>query len=57
MSRGRIACAIGPVTLTVADGRTAAVTGRIKTFPLRGMKDSPPYLHQIRAHAQSPGLR
>ncbi|HEY8503825.1 MAG TPA: hypothetical protein VIL46_04540, partial [Gemmataceae bacterium] len=30
------------------NGRTAAVDGPIKTFPLRGIKDSPPYLHDGR---------
>jgi cytochrome c peroxidase len=30
------------------NGRTAAVDGPIKTFPLRGLKDSPPYLHDGR---------
>ncbi len=30
------------------NGRTAAVDGPIKTFPLRGIKDSPPYLHDDR---------
>jgi cytochrome c peroxidase len=34
-----------PVTVL---GRTAAVDGPIKTFPLRGVKDSPPYLHDGR---------
>jgi cytochrome c peroxidase len=29
-------------------GRTAAADGPIKTFPLRGIKDSPPYLHDGR---------
>ena len=29
-------------------GRTAAKDGPIKTFPLRGIKDSPPYLHDDR---------
>ena len=29
-------------------GRMAAVDGPIKTFPLRGIKDSPPYLHDGR---------
>jgi cytochrome c peroxidase len=31
-----------------ANGRTAAADGPIKTFPLRGIKDSPPYLHDGR---------
>ena len=30
------------------NGRTAAADGPIKTFPLRGIKDSPPYLHDDR---------
>ncbi len=30
------------------DGRRAASDGPIKTFPLRGVKDSPPYLHDDR---------
>ena len=30
------------------NGRMAAADGPIKTFPLRGMKDSPPYLHDGR---------
>jgi cytochrome c peroxidase len=30
------------------NGRMAAVDGPIKTFPLRGIKDSPPYLHDDR---------
>jgi cytochrome c peroxidase len=30
------------------NGRTAAADGPIKTFPLRGIKDSPPYLHDGR---------
>ena len=30
------------------DGRMAAADGPIKTFPLRGIKDSPPYLHDGR---------
>lgn len=34
-----------PVTIL---GRTAAMDGPIKTFPLRGIKDSPPYLHDGR---------
>jgi cytochrome c peroxidase len=34
-----------PVTV---NGRRAAVDGPIKTFPLRGIKDSPPYLHDGR---------
>jgi cytochrome c peroxidase len=30
------------------NGRTTAADGPIKTFPLRGIKDSPPYLHDGR---------
>jgi cytochrome c peroxidase len=30
------------------NGRMAAADGPIKTFPLRGIKDSPPYLHDGR---------
>jgi len=30
------------------NGRMAAIDGPIKTFPLRGIKDSPPYLHDRR---------
>jgi cytochrome c peroxidase len=30
------------------NGRLASVDGPIKTFPLRGIKDSPPYLHDDR---------
>ena len=30
------------------NGRTATADGPIKTFPLRGIKDSPPYLHDDR---------
>ena len=30
------------------DGRLASADGPIKTFPLRGLKDSPPYLHDGR---------
>ncbi len=30
------------------NGRQASVDGKIKTFPLRGVKDSPPYLHDGR---------
>jgi cytochrome c peroxidase len=32
----------------VINGRRAAMDGPIKTFPLRGIKDSPPYLHDGR---------
>ena len=30
------------------EGRMASADGPIKTFPLRGIKDSPPYLHDGR---------
>ena len=30
------------------NGRQASADGPIKTFPLRGIKDSPPYLHDGR---------
>jgi len=30
------------------NGRMASADGPIKTFPLRGIKDSPPYLHDER---------
>jgi cytochrome c peroxidase len=30
------------------NGRMAAMDGPIKTFPLRGIKDSPPYMHDGR---------
>jgi cytochrome c peroxidase len=30
------------------NGRMASADGPIKTFPLRGLKDSPPYLHDRR---------
>jgi cytochrome c peroxidase len=30
------------------NGMAAAADGPIKTFPLRGIKDSPPYLHDGR---------
>jgi cytochrome c peroxidase len=33
---------------TTVNGRTASADGPIKTFPLRGIKDSPPYLHDGR---------
>jgi cytochrome c peroxidase len=29
----------------MVNGRMASADGPIKTFPLRGIKDSPPYLH------------
>jgi len=32
----------------MVNGRLAAADGPIKTFPLRGVKDSPPYLHDDR---------
>ena len=34
-------------TITI-NGRLASADGPIKTFPLRGIKDSPPYLHDGR---------
>jgi len=33
---------------TLVNGRQASIDGKIKTFPLRGIKDSPPYLHDGR---------
>ena len=33
---------------SMANGRLASADGPIKTFPLRGIKDSPPYLHDDR---------
>ena len=30
------------------NGRMASADGPVKTFPLRGIKDSPPYLHDGR---------
>ncbi|WKB52790.1 hypothetical protein [Eleftheria terrae] len=33
---------------TTINGRRASTDGPIKTFPLRGLKDSPPYLHDDR---------
>ncbi len=33
---------------TLVQGRMASADGPIKTFPLRGIKDSPPYLHDGR---------
>lgn len=33
---------------TMINGRMAAADGPIKTFPLRGIKDTPPYLHDGR---------
>jgi cytochrome c peroxidase len=33
---------------TIINGRKASADGPIKTFPLRGIKDSPPYLHDGR---------
>ena len=33
---------------TLINGRKASADGPIKTFPLRGIKDSPPYLHDDR---------
>ncbi len=35
-------------TARMVNGRAAAGDGPIKTFPLRGIKDSPPYLHDGR---------
>jgi cytochrome c peroxidase len=35
-------------TSKTINGRTASADGPIKTFPLRGIKDSPPYLHDGR---------
>jgi cytochrome c peroxidase len=35
-------------TSRTVNGRTAAMDGPIKTVPLRGIKDSPPYLHDGR---------
>ena len=35
-------------TPRLINGRMAAMDGPIKTFPLRGIKDSPPYLHDGR---------
>jgi cytochrome c peroxidase len=35
-------------TERVINGRKASADGPIKTFPLRGVKDSPPYLHDGR---------
>ena len=32
----------------MVNGRMASCDGPIKTFPLRGIKDSPPYLHDGR---------
>lgn len=32
----------------MVNGRLASADGPIKTFPLRGIKDSPPYLHDGR---------
>lgn len=33
---------------TLVNGRMAVIDGPIKTFPLRGIKESPPYLHDDR---------
>ncbi len=33
---------------TLVNGRQASIDGKIKTFPLRGVKDTPPYLHDGR---------
>jgi cytochrome c peroxidase len=35
-------------TARMVNGRAAAADGPIKTFPLRGIKDSPPYFHDDR---------
>ena len=35
-------------TSETINGRKASADGPIKTFPLRGIKDSPPYLHDDR---------
>jgi cytochrome c peroxidase len=35
-------------TERMINGRKASADGPIKTFPLRGIKDSPPYLHDDR---------
>jgi cytochrome c peroxidase len=35
-------------TPVMINGRMASADGPIKTFPLRGIKDSPPYLHDDR---------
>jgi cytochrome c peroxidase len=35
-------------TERMINGRMASADGPIKTFPLRGIKDSPPYLHDGR---------
>jgi cytochrome c peroxidase len=35
-------------TPRMTNGRMASADGPIKTFPLRGIKDSPPYLHDGR---------
>ena len=35
-------------TPQMVNGRMASADGPIKTFPLRGIKDSPPYLHDAR---------
>jgi cytochrome c peroxidase len=35
-------------TAHLVNGMAAAADGPIKTFPLRGIKDSPPYLHDGR---------
>ena len=35
-------------TPRMINGRMASADGPIKTFPLRGLKDSPPYLHDGR---------
>ena len=37
-----------PVVYQMINGRKASADGPIKTFPLRGIKESPPYLHDGR---------
>jgi cytochrome c peroxidase len=37
-----------PLKEVTVNGRKASADGPIKTFPLRGIKDSPPYLHDDR---------
>ena len=53
--RGPLSCLDVPRALATDDliginsnGRMASADGPIKTFPLRGIKDSPPYLHDGR---------
>ena len=40
---------LGLVIVGLIHGRKAVGDGAIKTFPLRGVKDSPPYLHGRRS--------